>query len=122
MTQVVLRGPRPQDNDAGRRHEVALAVFLQVVADLRAGRDQVGLVDDGIADPAVPADLHPIHDHRVFDMAVAMDAHITSDNAVADVAAADDGAFGDDRIDRHALAVAPVEDEFCRRIGVTHGA
>ena len=57
-----------------------------------------------------------IQQDRVFNVAVTVDPDISADDAIVHGTAADDRPFGDDRIDRHALAVLPIENEFRRRI------
>src|SRR5438309_1646844 len=70
--------------------EAALAVVVGVVADGRVRRDLDVLVDDGPADAAVPADVHPLEQDRVLDGGVTVDADVGRQDAVADVAARDD--------------------------------
>src|SRR5262249_16396794 len=64
-----------------------------------------------MANLAPAADFHPVHDHRVFDLAVAVNSHVSSNHAVVHMTAADDRSFRNHRVDRHSLAIAPIEDK-----------
>src|SRR5580765_2830020 len=111
------RTARQYDN-AALRNRVALSILVGIVADLCSRWDDVGFVDDRVTNLTTAADLDPVHDHRIFDLAVAVNSDVSADHAVVHIAAADDRALGDDRVDRHALAIFPIEDKFRRRIGV----
>src|SRR5687767_13410552 len=114
--------PARQYDHAARRHGVAFTILVDVVADLGSRRNYIGLVDDGVADAAISADLDPVHDDGIFDVAKAMDSHVAPDHTVTNVTAADNRAFGTDGVYRHPLPVFPVEDEFRRGAGVADSA
>src|SRR5688572_33245740 len=85
--------PARQYDHAARRHGVAFTILVDVVADLGSRRNYIGLVDDGVADAAISADLDPVHDDGIFDVAKAMDSHVAPDHTVTNVTAADNRAL-----------------------------
>ena len=85
--------------DAEVDHEIALLVVGLVVADDRAARDHVVLVDDGVADAAVFADVDVGQQDAVMDGGVAVDEDLVEQDRVGDRAAGDDAAVADDGVD-----------------------
>src|SRR4029079_13834741 len=87
---------------AGVGHRVALAVAFEVHADLGALRDPDVLVDDGVADDRVAADVDALHQHRALDVGPGVHAHVGRQDRVFHQAAGDDGTRRHHRADRAA--------------------
>ena len=69
------------DDDARVGDGVAAPIFLGVVADERAARDQHVAIDDRAADARVPADAHARHQDALLDVAEAVDPHVRAEHA-----------------------------------------
>src|SRR5579885_409804 len=100
--------------------EAAAAVVLQVVTNRGVRRNPHVLVDDRLADVAMPADVHTIEKDRILDPGIAVDTDIRRQDAAAHVAAADDAALADHAVVGLAAAGAfrrplVAEDELRRR-------
>src|SRR5215471_2061953 len=94
-----------QHHDSTVGDKITRAILLQIVTDLSARRNEVAFINDGPADPAAPANFHPIHDHRVFNLAVTVNSNIPANDAVSHYAAANNRSLGDDRVHRRAFAI-----------------
>src|SRR5512140_826987 len=72
----------PNDDHDSRICDVESApVVFHIKADLRAFRKADVPIDDGAANPRVPANIHMVVHDRVRDLTVAVDADIISDDA-----------------------------------------
>src|SRR5262249_14692109 len=102
-----LLGERPDerlvlgrhDDDAGVGEGVTPAIFVGVVADERAARNQDVAVDDRAANSRVPADAHARHQNALLDVTEAVDPHVRTQHAAVDAAARDNAAGRDHRIE-----------------------
>ena len=118
---TVLRNDREPLAVADVNDFVTLGVLLAVVTDRGVARNLIVLVDDGVADAAMLADVDVVQQDAVVNGRVAVDEHRVEENRVRDRAARNNAAVADDRVDRLADTGKPegvdilVVDEFCRR-------
>src|ERR1700687_2332065 len=96
--------------------EVALPVGRGVVADARAFGDVYVAIDYGLADAAMPADIHVREQDTVVDFAIGVYSHIRREHAVLHRAPGNDAAGGDYGIERGSGAPRFGEDKLGRRI------
>src|SRR6266511_1321878 len=103
------------DDDPAFGDGVPGAVLLQVDPDLHAFRDDHVLVDDGVADHRVAADVDTLHEHRALDVRPGVDMDVGGHHRVLHQRAGDDGPRRDHRPDRPAQALLVPVDELRRR-------
>src|SRR2546421_3933412 len=95
-------------DDAPLADGVAPPVFLFVVADARAARDEHVAIDDRPSDPRVAPDAHAGHQNALLHIAEAVHANVRAEDASADGAARDDAPGRDDRVERPATPASLV--------------
>src|SRR3954449_6856470 len=72
------------DDDAAIGDGVASAILVDVVADLRAARNEYVAIHDHAPQLCVPSDAHARHQDAFLDAAEAMDADVGAEHAAAD--------------------------------------
>src|SRR5262245_27737571 len=116
MLEAVALGD--DDNAVIGDGEAALAIEVEVVADLHAGRHFDAFVDNRPANLGVAADIDSFEEDRIFDMRIAVNADEWPEDTPLDEPARDNRAGADDAIHGPAGAVAlaaAAEDELRRR-------
>src|SRR5262245_27325697 len=94
---------------------MALPVFVEVVTDQRAARNEHVAIDDGAPDASVAADPDAGHQDALLDTAEAVDAHVGAQHAAGNRAARNDAARRDDRVERLTASLPELGEHELRR-------
>src|SRR5579864_5380667 len=102
------------DDDAGIGDGVATAIFLQVVADERAARDEHIAVDDRAPDPRVASHPNAGHQDALFDVTKTVHPDVRTEHAAVNTASGHDAPWRDHRVQRLAAADAAFREHELR--------
>src|SRR5690625_4001801 len=106
---------RYRHHPAGSDREATGPVVIEVHADLGPLGNMHVLVDDGVADVAVPADGHVVEQHAALHGAVRVQPHPAGQHRITHAGARDDHAAGQERVECLTAPFLQVMDELRRR-------